>query len=89
MYFRNEDPEMCETLDSILKDCVGLNEIAVYEAVLEKDSEYVWCNEFGLTDRWHCKKSECDYYESKSGRGVCNNRGGLYSVGNPVTIHLQ
>jgi len=91
MYFRDINENICKSLDNHLSDAQyeGLNEIALIEAKPNTDSHYIWCLQYGAVDRSHCKKDYCKLYESKSGRGVCANRGKLYSYGNEVTFKIE
>ena len=89
-YFRNEDSVFCETLEDLLSDAKleGLTEITLIEAI-PANNAYVWCMHEGeVADRDMCKKSECRFYESKSGRGKCKHRGNFYNFGTDVTFDL-
>jgi len=58
------------------------------EAIPDNDNkDFVWCSYYGeVTERQDCKKSMCSHYTSKSGRGVCSNRGKLYKHGETVKV---
>lgn len=93
LYFASVDDTFCQPLEYFTHDASleGLKEITLIEAVPDNDNpDYVWCTQMGeVTDRDRCRKSECSYYESKSGRGVCSSRGKLYQHGNEVTFNLS
>jgi len=76
-YFEYEDSEYCYSLDFLIKKAKeeGKNEITLYEAIPDDSSEYYYCafaNDF--SDASDCNKKNCEYYCSKSGRGVCKYR---------------
>ena len=60
------------------------------KAVKDTDTkDFVWCTHEGeVTERQMCKKAECHYYSSKSGRGVCEHRGQLYLHDEEVVIDV-
>lgn len=93
LYFENIDATFCEPLEGFIKDArlEGLKEITLVEAVPDSsNTEYVWCTHYGeVVTRFDCRKSECSYYESKSGRGVCKHRGNLYLHGEEVKFIVE
>ena len=92
LYFSSNEETMCYDLEYHLHDARldGLKEIKLIEAIPDNETkDYVWCTEFGeVTERSLCKKSQCEMYKSKSGRGVCEHRGKLYQHGEEVIIKL-
>ena len=92
LYFLNIDDTNCYPLSDRLNDArlEGLEKVTLVEAIPDNDNpDYVWCAQHGeVTERQECKKSICSYYESKSRRGVCSNRGNLYYHGNEVTFNV-
>lgn len=92
LYFKDIDSTFCQSLDTLLDDAKydKLKEITLIEAIHDPDEKYyVWCQHEGeATEKQICKKSECNYYSSKSGRGVCKYRGKLYNIGNEVTFKI-
>ena len=92
LYFKNED-EGCQPLRFFLEEAKheGLAEITLYEALPDDGlSDFIWCADYGLTDRSYCRKSECNRYTpNKSGRGVCTLRMKLYLFGEAVLIQVN
>lgn len=92
LYFRTIDSTNCETLENIIHDARldELDEVKVLEAVPDDNTaDHVWCTIYDAVSRCDCKKSLCPAYESKSGRGVCSNRGQLYFHGEEVTLKVS
>lgn len=92
LYFRDEDSTHCQSLEAHIQDAQfeELTEIELMEANPDDGkSGFIWCTEYGDTvDRGECKKSLCSHYHSKSGRGVCSNRGNLYWHGEKVKFDV-
>lgn len=92
LYFESIDEVFCRSLEYFTEDAKleGKKSVTLIEAIPDTDNKsYVWCTHEGeVTERQMCKKAECPYYSSKSGRGVCEHRGKLYLHGNEVTINL-
>ena len=91
LYFRDIDDTLCQSIEGLIQDAKhdGLEKITLLEAVPSTDFNSIWCSYNGeVVDRNECKKSICTYYESKSGRGVCENRGKLYSHGDEVEFKV-
>lgn len=92
-FFENIDSNICYPLDYHMSNAKsdGLKEITLLTAILDNDNpDYVWCTRVGeMGDRAHCKKSQCAYYHSKSGRGVCSHRGKLYLHGEEVKFNVE
>lgn len=92
LYFINKDSVICESLEDILDGAKsdGLTEITVLEAEPDKDTlDIIWCTHFlDCVEKSDCAKSLCSHYESKSGRGVCKNKGKLYTHGKEVTFKV-
>ena len=92
LYFLNIDDTNCYPLSDRLNDArlEGLQKVRLVEAVPDNGtSEFIWCVQHGeCVERYNCKKAVCSYYESKSGRGVCSNRGQLYFHGDEVTFDV-
>ncbi len=93
LYFESINDTSCHDLSDLLNNARidGLTEVTLVEAIPDNEtSEYVWCTHEGeVTERDMCRKSECSFYSSKSGRGVCESRGKLYLHGNEVTFNLN
>lgn len=93
LYFRDIDSEMCYGFEDhiIEAEDEGLEEVTLVEAVPDFDNkDYIWCMANGAcVERFECKKAYCTYYSSKSGRGVCENRGRLYRHGEKVTFKIS
>lgn len=93
LYFKTIDDTFCSSLESQLQDAKneGLEEVTLIEAVPDNDNpDYIWCGNQGeCVDRQLCKKAECGYYNSKSGRGVCFDRGNLYQHGEEVSFKVN
>lgn len=93
LYFKSLDDTFCEPLDGFMNDAraEGLSEITLVEAIPDNNNQdYVWCTYYGeCVEKSDCKKSICPYYESKSGRGVCSNKGHLYQHGEEVTFKVM
>lgn len=92
LYFRDIDSTHCEPLVGLICEAEydGLEKITLVEAIPDDGtSEFIWCVQHGeCVERHDCKKALCSYYESKSGRGVCSNRGQLYFHGNEVVFDV-
>ena len=93
MYFKNIDSEFCHPLESFLEEAKqdGLENITLYEAIPDgKNPHFVWCLHYGdCIERDDCRKSECTHYTSKSGRGLCSNRGILYQHGEKANFKVK
>ena len=92
LYFTDIDSTHCEPLQGLIEEAKydGLEKLTLVEAVPDNGtSEFIWCVQHGeCVERHNCKKAVCSYYESKSGRGVCSNRGQLYFHGDEVTFDV-
>lgn len=91
LYFLNEDANLCYPLDYFLSDAKedGLKEIELMEAIPDKRKDFIWCTNFvEVVEANLCKKAECSYYQSRSGRGVCSYRGSLYTHGDKVKFDV-
>lgn len=89
--FESEDALWVSTFDEIIDmaKADGKSEVSAYEAVPYNGSEdIVWCDLYESVERSECTKKSCSSYESKSGRGVCKNRGKFYQFGEMVTIKI-
>lgn len=93
LYFENIDATFCQPLESFIADAKseGLEEIILVEAIPDTETkDYIWCTHYGeVVEKSECTKKACTYYESKSGRGVCSNRGNLYLHGEEVKFNLK
>jgi len=93
LYFRDTDSTHCEPLEGFINDAKydGLEKITLLEAIPDNGtSEFIWCVQHGeCVERHECRKSQCSYYESKSGRGVCSNRGKLYFHGEEIIFDVS
>ncbi len=92
LYFKNIDSTTCCSLSDMLDEarCDGLEKITLVEAVPDDGTtDMIWCTHEGeCVEKSDCKKSLCSYYSSKSGRGVCENRGSLYLHGEEITFDV-
>lgn len=91
LYFKNEDSTHCALLEYFINEAKeeGLDDIELIEAIPAPKEEHVWCTYHGETvERNECIKSECDYYSSKSGRGVCEHRGSYYLHGDKAIFKV-
>lgn len=92
LYFKSIDDTFCEPLNSHLDDAMheGLDTITLIEAIPDNHNpDYIWCTHEGeVVEREQCKKSICPFYQSKSGRGLCKNRGNLYQHGKEVKFKV-
>lgn len=93
LYFPNIDSTHCEPIEGLLAEAKydGLKELTVVEAIPDNGtSEFIWCVQHGeCVEKQNCKKALCSHYESKSGRGVCSNRGQLYFHGDEVVFEIE
>lgn len=92
LYFNNEDSTHCYFLENHINEAKenGLDEIYLIEAIPAPKEEHVWCSYLGeVVQRNECRKSECEQYRSKSGRGVCEHRGSYYLHGEKVKIKID
>ena len=85
LYFASIDDTSCHPLEYYINDAKleGLSEITLVKADPDDGTtDFIWCTYHGdCVEHNECKKSLCNYYESKSGRGVCKHRGKLYLHG--------
>ena len=92
-YFKNEDAEHAYPLSHFIEEAKeeGLKKITLIEAIPDnKNPDYIYCKLIGeVGDRSECCKSQCDSYESKSGRGVCIHRGGLCAFGEEKNFKVE
>ena len=92
LYFRSIDETFCSALEGFIVDAKndGLKEITLIEAIPDNDNtDSIWCTHEGeVTERDMCKKAECEFYSSKSGRGKCMHRGNLFNYGEEVKFDL-
>jgi hypothetical protein len=92
LYFKSIDDTFCSSLESHLQDARldGFETVTLIEAIPDKENpDYIFCGLMGeVGKRQECKKSQCDGYSSKSGRGVCKHRGSLYQHGEEVTFDM-
>ena len=91
LYFKSLDAENCYTLEQHLQEAKheGLKKITLIKAELDNSTEHIWCAYFGeVTDIWDCKKSSCNKYDSKSGRGACRHKGKLYCYGEEIEFEV-
>ena len=88
LYFLDSSSERCYPLDYFSLEKLEEVNYELYEAIPDNDNkDFIFCSlvvEVG--EREFCKKSECKYYTSKSGRGVCSYRGKLFEVGKKVNV---
>lgn len=93
LYFKSIDHTTCHSLEWHLEDAKleDLQEITLVEAIPDNDNpDYVWCTHYeNSEEKNQCRKSFCPGYESKSGRGVCEHRGNLYTFGEEVKFDVN
>ena len=93
LYFGSVDDTFCQPLEDHMTEAKyeGFTEITLVEAVPDFDNkEHIWCTHYGeVAERQECKKAHCEHYNSKSGRGVCSDRGRLYTFGEEVTFKVE
>ncbi len=92
LYFKSIDDTFCTSLEKHIEEAKleELKTITLVEAIPDfSNSEYIWCGHQGeIGEREECKKSICEFYSSKSGRGICEHRGKLYQHGEEVTFDV-
>ena len=92
LYFKDIYSEVCYPLGDHIAEAIDdeLEEVTLVEAVPDFDNkDYIWCTSDGTcVERSECKKAYCTDYSSKSGRGVCENRGKLYRYGEEHTFKV-
>jgi hypothetical protein len=88
LYFLNSSQNHCHTLDSFDLEELEDEGFEIYEAIPDNNNkEFIFCTYYGeVVERELCSKKWCPYYESKSGRGVCSNRGKLYEFGEKINV---
>lgn len=92
LYFKGEDSTFCYPLQDHIDEAKeeGLSEIELIEAIPAPQEDQVWCTYYGdVVERNECKKSECEHYSSKNGRGVCENRGSYFLHGEKTTFNIR
>lgn len=93
LYFKSIDDTTCYPLKHHLAEAKieGLETITLIEATPDDDNpDYVFCGHHELvSERSECKKSNCEFYSSKSGRGVCEHRGNLCDYGDEFTFKID
>lgn len=93
LYFRSIDDNTCKYLEWHFDDAreEELETITLVEAIPDNDNpDYVWCTHYeNVVEKDECKKSQCELYKSKSGRGKCEHRGNLYTFGEEVTFKVE
>jgi hypothetical protein len=92
LYFRSIDDTTCYSLETHFEDARDeeLTKIKLVEAIPDDGTnDVVWCTHYvECVDKDQCKKTFCEHYSSKSGRGVCEHRGNLYLHGEEVTFDV-
>lgn len=93
MFFSSVDENHCYPLCVHLDNAIDSMEetITLIEAIpAGKNTGMHWCKEFGeVVEHFDCTKAACSSYTSKSGRGVCKNRGKLYEHGAEININVK
>lgn len=92
LYFSEADSTLCHTLEDQLEIARsdGLAKITLIEAIPTKGNDYVWCKHYAeTTEKEECTKANCSQYNSKSGRGVCADRGTLYAFGEEIEFEVS
>jgi hypothetical protein len=92
LYFKDTDDTFCTSLQSRLEDAryEELKTITLVEAIPDDGTnDFVWCTHYmDCLEKNECKKSICQHYSSKSGRGKCENKGNLYLHGEEITFDV-
>lgn len=91
-YFESTESETCWPLKGHIENAKfqGLKEVTLIEANEVKIEGVIWCKLIEATvDKSECNKKQCASYHSKSGRGVCQDRGKLYEHGEEVTFKVD
>lgn len=85
LYFRNEDSEMCHTLDYFIDEMKeqGVSEMVVYKAKRDTCSDYFFCKanqQVGVKgeDYIPCGNECADYIPRNGKSGCCKYRGYCY-----------
>lgn len=88
LYFTSIDDTFCVRIEDLSKDELEELGFELIEAIPDNNNlEYIWCTYFGeVGEKSKCKKSECNAYKSKSGRGKCKHKGNLYQHGDLVNV---
>ncbi len=92
LYFRDEDSNHCYSLEEHLREAKqdDLKDVELIEAIPDDGtSDYIWCHVLDAVEKSQCSKKCCSYYESKSGRGRCDNKGSLYLHGEKKTFKVE
>ena len=92
LYFKSIDDTTCYELERHINEAKfdSLTAVTLIEAEPDNDNpDYIFCMDSGeVEERQECKKSRCENYSSKSGRGICSNRGKLYAHGEEATFTI-
>jgi hypothetical protein len=87
LYFEDETSDVCSELFNFLFNAKAdeLTEIELIEAIPDNETKsHIWCTEkCNAIHRSECRKSQCSYFTSISGR-ICDFRGKLYTKGKKV-----
>jgi hypothetical protein len=92
LYFESIEDTICASLEFLFEDARDkkLTKITLIEAIPDYETnDFIWCSyhqECG--EKEQCKKSCCEHYSSKSGRGVCEHRGNLFLHGEKVVFDV-
>ena len=93
LYFKDENSKYAYPLSYFIGEAKeeGLEEITLIEAIPDNDNpDYIYCKLVGEAgDRSECRKSQCKFYKSKSGRGVCVHRGNICDFGEERKIKIE
>lgn len=91
LYFTSIDDTFCQELKHYSKeDLEELNYNLIEAEPDDGKSGFIWCSYKGeCVEKYECKKSECPYYKSKSGRGKCQNKGSLYWHGKKINVRSE
>ena len=89
-FFETEDSEMSYTKEHFF-DIMRFDKIEekeVFKAVPDRQQDFIYCKEFGVSDRGTCGR-DCPSYDPRNGKsGICKIQGQLYTPGEKVTLKL-
>ena len=94
LYFRTEDDEICYPLEYWLRVAADeeLKEIALFEAIPDKDKSYGWCKVFGevlITGESECGKACSEYDPINKKSGKCRSKTYCHVWGDKKTFKVN
>lgn len=90
-YFENEDAYQCFTKEYFIDEMKenNLDEMKLYEAVRDDDSEFFWCQfeeEAAEKSETTCGK-DCEAYKPRNGKGgICKYKRHLHEFGRELIM---